>query len=83
MMQSGIFTAYFPYTLEETAKKIRSLDFNTVQLDMHFKDIDLSPGQITRSAITTRSARMKTETPLNTPESETWSAATPRSPCSR
>ena len=48
MMQSGIFTAYFPYTLEETAKKIRSLDFNTVQLDMHFKDIDLSPSQITR-----------------------------------
>lgn len=48
MMQSGIFTAYFPYTLEETAKKIRSLDFNTVQLDMHFKDIDLSAGQITK-----------------------------------
>jgi sugar phosphate isomerase/epimerase len=47
MMQTGIFTAYFPYTLEETAKKIRSLDFNTVQLDMHFKDIDLSAGQIT------------------------------------
>lgn len=48
MMQSGIFTAYFPYTLEETAKKIRSLDFNTVQLDMHFKDIDVGPGQITK-----------------------------------
>lgn len=48
MMQSGIFTAYFPYTLEETAKKIRALDFNTVQLDMHFKDIDLSAGQITK-----------------------------------
>lgn len=53
MMQSGIFTAYFPYTLEETAKKIRSLDFNTVQLDMHFKDIDLSAGQITKDKCTT------------------------------
>lgn len=47
MMQSGIFTGYFPYSLEETAKKIRALDFNTVQLDLHFKDIDLSAGQIT------------------------------------
>lgn len=53
MMQTGIFTAYFPYTLEETAKKIRSLDFNTVQLDMHFKDMDLSAGQITKEKCTT------------------------------
>ena len=53
MMQTGIFTAYFPYTLEETAKKIRSLDFNTVQLDMHFKDIDLSAGQITKDKCAT------------------------------
>ncbi|GGB06967.1 xylose isomerase [Brucella endophytica] len=48
MMQVGIFSGYFPYGLEETAKKIRALDFNTAQLDMHFKDIDLSAGQITR-----------------------------------
>lgn len=48
MMQAGIFTGYFPYGLEETARKIRALDFNTVQLDLHFKDIDLSAGQITR-----------------------------------
>jgi sugar phosphate isomerase/epimerase len=47
MMQTGIFTAYFPYTLKETAEKIRALNFNTVQLDMHFKDVDLSAGQIT------------------------------------
>ena len=47
-MQAGIFTGYFPYSLEETAKKIRALDFNTVQLDLHFKDVDLSAGQITK-----------------------------------
>ena len=47
MMQTGIFTGYFPYGLEETAKRIRSHGFNTVQLDLHFKDIDLGPGQIT------------------------------------
>ncbi|MBB2972936.1 sugar phosphate isomerase/epimerase [Mesorhizobium sp. RMAD-H1] len=48
MMQVGIFSGYFPYGLEETAQKIRALGFNTVQLDMHFKDIDLSAGQITK-----------------------------------
>lgn len=48
MMQAGIFTGYFPYELEEVARRIRALDFNTVQLDLHFKDIDLSAGQITR-----------------------------------
>lgn len=42
MMQTGIFSGYFPYGLEETARKIRALDFNTVQLDMHFKDMELS-----------------------------------------
>ena len=47
MMQAGIFTGYFPYSLKETAQKIRALNFNTVQLDLHFKDIDLSAGQIT------------------------------------
>ena len=48
MMQAGIFTGYFPYELEESARRIRALGFNTVQLDLHFKDIDLSAGQITR-----------------------------------
>ncbi len=49
MMQTGIFSGYFPYGLHETAQKIRNLGFNTVQLDPHFKDIDLSAGQITRA----------------------------------
>ncbi|MDX8453780.1 sugar phosphate isomerase/epimerase [Mesorhizobium sp. VK9D] len=48
MMQAGIFTGYFPYELEEVARRIRALGFNTVQLDLHFKDIDFSAGQITR-----------------------------------
>ncbi|WP_137153578.1 sugar phosphate isomerase/epimerase [Rhizobium sp. FKL33] len=53
MMQTGIFTGYFPYSLEETAKKIRDIGFNTVQLDMHFKDLDLSAGQITKDKCVT------------------------------
>jgi sugar phosphate isomerase/epimerase len=46
MIQVGIFTGYFPYSLEETAQKIRALNFNTVQLDVSFKDMDLSTDQI-------------------------------------
>ena len=42
MLQAGIFTAYFPYALEETARRIRGHGFNTVQLDLTFKDMDLS-----------------------------------------
>lgn len=42
MIQTGIFTGYFPYSLDETAKRIRALGFNTVQLDLVFKDMDLS-----------------------------------------
>ena len=48
MMQAGIFTGYFPYELDEAARRIRALGFNTVQLDLHFRDIDLTAGQITR-----------------------------------
>jgi sugar phosphate isomerase/epimerase len=47
MIQVGIFTGYFPYALEETAKRIRDIGFNTVQLDVNFKDMDLSTNQIT------------------------------------
>lgn len=49
MLQVGIFTGYFPYTLKEQAEKIRALGFNTVQLDLAFKDIDFSsPESITQ-----------------------------------
>lgn len=49
MIQVGIFSGYFPYDLSTTARTIRGLGFNTVQLDLHFKDLDLSAGQITEA----------------------------------
>jgi len=49
MIQVGIFTGYFPYALEETAKRIKAQGFNTVQLDLSFKDMDFStPEAITQ-----------------------------------
>lgn len=47
MIQVGILNAYFPYTLEESARRIRVLDFNTVQLDLVFKDMELGVNDIT------------------------------------
>lgn len=47
MLQVGIFTGYFPYGLTETAQRIRAIGFNTVQLDVDFKDLDLATDQIT------------------------------------
>jgi sugar phosphate isomerase/epimerase len=46
MIQAGIFTGYFPYALEETARRIRAHGFNTVQLDLSFKDMDLGTAAI-------------------------------------
>lgn len=47
MMHAGIFTGYYPYGLKETAQKIQAQGMTTVQLDLHFKDMDLGAGQIT------------------------------------
>ncbi|MEX1238965.1 MAG: sugar phosphate isomerase/epimerase, partial [Cyclobacteriaceae bacterium] len=52
MLQVGIFTGYFPYSLEETAGVIRNLGFNTVQLDLIFKDMDLSTENINKGNCT-------------------------------
>ncbi len=48
MIQVGIFTGYFPYALEETAARIRNQNFNTVQLVLTFKDMDLDTKNITK-----------------------------------
>ena len=58
MMQVGIFNGYFPYTLAEQAKCIKVLGFNTVQLDLAFKDFDFS----TPEAITAAKAKTVRET---------------------
>jgi sugar phosphate isomerase/epimerase len=49
MIQVGIFTGYFPYALEETASRIRKHGFNTVQLDLAFKDMDLDTDRIDKA----------------------------------
>jgi len=42
MISVGIFTGYFPYGLTETIDRIKSHGFSTVQLDLDFRDMDMS-----------------------------------------
>jgi sugar phosphate isomerase/epimerase len=46
MISVGIFNGYYPYSLEEQIKKIKSHGMSCVQLDLSFKDIDF--GTITK-----------------------------------
>jgi sugar phosphate isomerase/epimerase len=40
MIATGIFTGYYPYTIDEVIKRIKASDFSCVQLDVSFKDCD-------------------------------------------
>ena len=48
MISVGIFNGYFPYTLEESIRRIKALGFTSVQLDLSFKGMDLSPDSLNR-----------------------------------
>lgn len=49
MLSVGIFTGYYPYTIEETIRRIKESDFNCVQLDVSFKDCDAVRGELTHA----------------------------------
>lgn len=48
MLSVGIFNGYYPYTLEESIRRIKAHGMNCVQLDLLFKDMDLSPAALTK-----------------------------------
>lgn len=48
MISVGIFNGYFPYTLEESIKRIKASGFTSVQLDLSFKGMDLSLSSLTQ-----------------------------------
>ena len=48
MLQVGIFTGYYPNTIDETIKKIKAANFATVQLDVSFKDCDAAKEYLTK-----------------------------------
>lgn len=42
MISVGIFTGYFPYGLNQVIEKVKALGFSNVQLDLDFRDMDMS-----------------------------------------
>ncbi len=48
MISVGIFNGYYPYTLEESIRRIKSHGFTSVQLDLAFKEMDLSLDSLNR-----------------------------------
>jgi sugar phosphate isomerase/epimerase len=46
MISVGIFNGYFPYSLNESVRRIKELGFTSVQLDLSFKDMDLTSGAL-------------------------------------
>lgn len=48
MISVGIFTGYYPYTMNEVIRRIKESDFNCVQLDVSFKDFDSAQQPLTK-----------------------------------
>ena len=48
MISVGIFNGYFPYSLEESIKRIKALGFTSIQLDLSFKGMELSGNSLTK-----------------------------------
>ncbi|UQZ86359.1 Inosose dehydratase [Paenibacillus konkukensis] len=49
MISVGIFNGYYPYTLAETISRIQKDGFSCVQLDLSFKDLDVSAHNLDKS----------------------------------
>lgn len=49
MISVGIFTGYYPYTIDETITRIKAGGFNCVQLDVSFKDCDAAKEPLTKA----------------------------------
>ena len=47
MISVGIFTGYYPCTIDETIRRIKAQGFSCVQLDVSFKDCDAVRGELT------------------------------------
>ncbi len=50
MLSVGIFTGYYPYTIDETIKRIKETGFSCVQLDVSFKDCDATKGELNKES---------------------------------
>lgn len=49
MISVGIFTGYYPCTIDETIRRIKATGFSCVQLDVSFKDCDAAKEPLTKA----------------------------------
>ncbi|MBB6733639.1 sugar phosphate isomerase/epimerase family protein [Cohnella zeiphila] len=49
MISVGIFNGYYPHSLAESISRIRRDGFNCVQLDLSFKDLDVTAANLTKA----------------------------------
>ncbi len=59
MISVGIFTGYYPCTLDETILRIKQGGFSCVQLDVSFKDLDAAKEPLTRDKARMISAKFR------------------------
>ena len=65
MISVGIFTGYYPLTMDETIQKIKHGGFSCVQLDLAFKDWDIARDGLTKEkAIEIRNKFRKANLPI-------------------
>jgi sugar phosphate isomerase/epimerase len=57
MISVGIFNGYYPYSLEETIRRVKQDGFNCIQLDLSFKDLDLNDPHTLPQNLTIEKAR--------------------------
>ena len=48
MLLPGIFTGYYPYSIDEVIKRIKAAGFSCVQLDVSFKDCDAAKERLSK-----------------------------------
>ncbi len=66
MISVGIFTGYFPYGLQEVIDKLKALGFTTAQLDLDFRDLDMSTdGLSSQTASKIRKAFRENNIPIS------------------
>jgi sugar phosphate isomerase/epimerase len=66
MISVGIFTGYFPYGLHEVIDKMKALGFSNAQLDLDFRDMDMSTESLNdASAKTIRTAFRNANLPIS------------------
>ena len=84
MIPVGIFTGYYPCTIDETIRRIKEQGFSCVQLDVSFKDCDATKGELTdEKAEEIRNKFRDANLPIPTSFIPTRKSGLPTSPISR